>query len=159
VHLARQGREGDEVGVFCSNASDLLPSTTNNQPREGKTEMASGNRKGGGLGSRVVREVGVRNGTPAREMRPRGVSQIGSSMGNHPTEGGRKATRAVEPVRGAALPSAINVPLGNEIAARGLGVGGGRDVSRSGSQCVHGPVNLGGGRIANTKGQWPDTKR
>jgi hypothetical protein len=30
---AGQGREGDEVGVFCSNASDLLPSNPTNQPK------------------------------------------------------------------------------------------------------------------------------
>jgi hypothetical protein len=119
--------------------------------------MAS-NKKGGGLGSRVVREVGIRPGTPAREMRPKGVSQYGSSMGNHVTETGKKAKAAAEPVRGANLPPGLSVPLGNEIAARGLGVGGGRTLyGKSGSQCVTGPVNPGLGRIADTRGQWPDT--
>jgi hypothetical protein len=119
--------------------------------------MASNNKKGGGSGSRVVREVGVRNGTPAREMRPRGVSQYGSSMGNHVTETGKKSKAAAERVPGRTLPPGLSVPLGNEIAAKGLGVGGGRTLyGKSGSQCVTGPVNPGGGRIANTKGQWPD---
>ena len=36
-------------------------------------------------------------GQPAREMRPKGVSQIGQSMGNHATGSGRNLTRSVEP--------------------------------------------------------------
>jgi hypothetical protein len=85
----------------------------------------------------------VRTGASARVMTPRGVSQIGSSLGNHPTEGGGKVSRAVEPVRGANLPAGLSVPLGNEIATKGLGVGGGREVMKSGSQGVQGPVNPG----------------
>jgi hypothetical protein len=120
---------------------------------------ASGSRKpGGGLGSKVVREVGVRIGTSAWEMRPRGVSQIGSSLGNKATETGRTTGQSVEPVKGRPLPAGLSVPLGNEIATKGLGVGGGRNLwGQSGSQKQWGPSAPGAGRIADTRGEWPDT--
>lgn len=102
--------------------------------------MKSSNRKvGGGIRSNVNREVGVRNGAPRREMSPRGVSQIGSSLGNHATERPGELKRAVEPVvtgkRG------ISVALGNEVA-KNVGAGGpgaGRtQYGKSGTQSVHG---------------------
>jgi hypothetical protein len=119
--------------------------------------MAS-NKKGGGLGSRVVREVGVRTGTSARVMSPRGVSQIGSSMGNHVTESGKKG-QSVEPVRGAALPAGLSVPLGNALATNvaGGGPGKGRNLyGQSGSNKTYGPTNPGVPGLPSTKGQWPD---
>jgi hypothetical protein len=94
---------------------------------------------GGGMGSRVVRPGPARMGQPAREQRPRGVSQIGQNMGNHATNSGRVLRGGVEPVRGAAMPS---VPLGNEVA-KNVGAGGpgrGRTVMTSGTQGQHGPV-------------------
>jgi hypothetical protein len=118
--------------------------------------MAS-NKKGGGLGSRVVREVGVRNGAGANEMRPRGVSQIGQSMGNKATETGRTTGNSVEAVKGRALPAGLSVPLGNELATKGLGVGGGRkNYGQSGSNKQYGPTNPGVPGLPSTKGQWPD---
>ena len=66
----------------------------------------SGNRKlGGGSGSRVNREVGVRNGDRSKNVSPRGVSQIGSSLANHATETGGKLTRAAETVYGGRAPA------------------------------------------------------
>jgi hypothetical protein len=116
--------------------------------------MASGNKKGGGLGSRVVREVPVRTGRGAQEMRVRGVSQYGQSIGNKATETGKVKGIPSERVQGARLPQALSVPLGNAVAlnVQGGGPGKGRDyVSKSGSNCVTGPVagtrradNLGG---------------
>jgi hypothetical protein len=117
------------------------------------------NKKGGGLGSAQVREVGVRNGTPAREMRPRGVSQYGSSMGNHVTETGKKAKAAAERVPGRTLPAGLSVPLGNAVAlnvGRGGPGTGRKNYGQSGSQCVSGPVNPGVPGLPSTKGQWPD---
>jgi hypothetical protein len=102
--------------------------------------MAKRNQAGGGSSSRQVREVPVRTGRAAQEMRPKEVSQYGSALGNHPTDGSRKLDGASEKVQGKRLPPSLSVPLGNEIATRGLGVGGGREVMRSGSQCVSGPV-------------------
>jgi hypothetical protein len=116
------------------------------------------NKKGGGIGSRVNREVGVRTGAKAQEMRPRGVSQYGSAIGNKATEGGKVKGVPSERVQGARLPAALSVPLGNETALRaGAGPGAGREVMKSGSNCVTGPVNPGLGRITDTRGQWPDT--
>jgi len=72
-------------------------------------------------------------GQPAREQRPRGVSQIGQNMGNKSMNSGKVLRGAVEPVRGASLPS---VKLGNEVA-KNVGVGGpgaGRTVHPSGGQ-------------------------
>jgi hypothetical protein len=124
-------------------------------------KSGNGNRKGGCIGSKVNVEKGVRVGTRAREMNPRGVSQIGSSLGNHPTDGGGKALRSVEPVRRQLAPAGQpgGVPLGNEVACnvRGGGPGRGRNLwGQSGSQKQWGAANPGGPRIANTKGEWPD---
>lgn len=119
-----------------------------------------GNRPSGGIGSRVNREVPVRYGQRAEEIRHQGVSQIGQNLGDHLTDHRKPASRAVEPVRGALRPAGTpgSVMLGNQKAldvGKG-GVGTGRTVMRSGSQCQTGPANPGLGRITNTKGQWPD---
>jgi hypothetical protein len=97
---------------------------------------------GGGINSRNVTRQTPKAGQPAREMRPKGVSQIGQSMGNHVMRGDIKSPRSVEPVRRAARPAAGGpggVSLGNELAA-GVqrGPGGGRTVHSSGSQGQHG---------------------
>jgi hypothetical protein len=106
----------------------------------------SGHRPGGGIASRQRVEKPVRMGANAREMRPQGVSQIGSSMGNRVTNSGRILPGAVEPVRGKALPAGLSVPLGNQVATnvgRG-GPGAGRVLyGKSGTQSQHGPVNPG----------------
>jgi hypothetical protein len=118
------------------------------------------NQAGGGPGSRVVQEVGVRNGMPARVMSPRGVSQIGSSMGNHTTGNSGRTRSPIEPVRGANLPAGLSVPLGNALATNvaGGGPGKGRNLwGQSGSQKQWGPSAPGAGRIADTRGEWPDT--
>jgi hypothetical protein len=120
----------------------------------------NGNRKaGGGYGSAVNREVGVRTGRGAQEMRPRGASQIGSSIGNKSTESGVVKGVPSERIQGARLPPELSVKLGNEKAldvGKG-GVGTGREVMRSGSQCQYGTSPAGLPRIADTRGQWPDT--
>jgi hypothetical protein len=70
--------------------------------------MAKAKSGGGITGKNVIRQgvrtrQGIRTGQPARAMSPKGVSQIGSSMGNHSMEGGGKILRkAVEPTRGGA---------------------------------------------------------
>ena len=86
-----------------------------------------------------IKQVGMRNGQLGTRINPRGVSQIGSSMSNHSMDsGGKKLTKAVEPVRGASMP---DHRLGNETAkAAGQGPGAGRSVMRSGSQAQQGPV-------------------
>jgi hypothetical protein len=93
---------------------------------------------GGGINSRVVKSVSVRNGSAARVQNPRGVSQIGSNIGNHATGDGKILRKAVEPVRGSSMPG---VKLGNQVAAETVcGVGGSRSVMRSGSQGQQGPA-------------------
>jgi hypothetical protein len=103
---------------------------------------SSPSRAGGGPNSRQVRQVPVRTGSAARGTSPAGVSQIGSSMGNHVTEVGRKMNPrgAVESIYGGPGPVNASAELGNANALRGVGVGGGRTVHRSGSQGQTGPV-------------------
>jgi hypothetical protein len=120
---------------------------------------ASGRKPGGGIGSNVNREVGVKVGRPAQEMRVRGVSQIGESIGNKATEGGKVRGVPSEVIQGKRLPPKLSVPLGNAVALNvgGGGPGKGRDyVSKSGSNCTTGPVNPGVPGLPSTKGQWPD---
>jgi hypothetical protein len=123
---------------------------------------SSGKGSGGGLGSKNVVRPNVRTGTAARAQNPRGVSQIGQNLGNHSTDnGGKKLTKSVEPVRGAAMPGVGAVKLGNQVAAETVcGPGGSRTVMRSGSQAQTGPVagspRPGGGDILSQFG--PDSK-
>ncbi len=92
------------------------------------------NKKGGGIGSRQHVSTPVREGRPRHGKNVRAVGQIGSSMGNHATEGGGKTLhKAVERMEGGrGTPS----QLGNSVALN-VGAGGpgkGRQVYASGSQ-------------------------
>jgi hypothetical protein len=106
--------------------------------------MTKEHKPAGGLRSRNVTQRPVRVGDRAREMRPKGVSQIGASQGNHATERREKLTKSIEPVRGARIPG---VPLGNasakELSGPACGPGRGRTVMASGAQGQHGSVNPG----------------
>jgi hypothetical protein len=144
--------------LVCS--LSLIP--TNNQTKQGELTMAkNGNRKpGGGYGSAVNREVGVRNGARASVVNPRSVSQIGQSLGNKSATGSDKKVNPIETFYTGQKPTGGpgGVPLGNEIAAKGLGVGGGRNLwGQSGSQKTYGTSPAGLPRICDTRGQWPDT--
>jgi hypothetical protein len=120
--------------------------------------MAS-RKAGGGLGSKVNREVGVRTGRGAQEMRPRGVSQIGESIGNKSTETGKVKGIPSEKIQGKSLPAGLSVPLGNAVSlnvGKG-GVGTGRkNYGQSGSNQPYGSANPGVPGLPSTKGQWPD---
>jgi hypothetical protein len=110
--------------------------------------------------SRNVVEKPVRVGDRAKVVNPRAVSQIGQALGNKATDSAGKTVRPAETMYGAREPRGGpgGVPLGNEIATKGLGVGGGRNLwGQSGSQKQWGPSAPGAGRIADTRGQWPDT--
>ena len=101
---------------------------------------------GGGPKSRQVTERPVRTGTPRRGVSPAGVSQIGSSMGNHVTELGSKmkAKGGSVPLYGGKAPVAATVPLGNATAlTAGQGPGAGRTVRVCGSQGQQGSANPG----------------
>jgi hypothetical protein len=102
------------------------------------TNKLSRGSAGGGHGSRVVTQKPVRYGQPREGIRERGVSQIGSSMGNHATASGKMLRKAVEPVRGGPMPAGGNVPLGNQVSAEtNFGPGGSRTVMPSGGQGTH----------------------
>ena len=68
--------------------------------------------------------------------RPAGVSQYGQKQGNHVTRHGESNYRGerVEGGRGYATPQGITDPV------KAVGVGGGREVMRSGQQGQHGEV-------------------
>jgi hypothetical protein len=117
---------------------------------------------GGGINSRVVREVGNRFGNRASVVNPRAVSQIGAQLSNHVTESGGKVGRAAETFYTGRKPAGLpgGVPLGNEVAKNigGGGPGTGRKLyGQSGSNQTYGQPATGLPRIANTKNQWPDT--
>jgi hypothetical protein len=84
--------------------------------------MSKRNQAGGGSTSRVVREVPIRTGTGSREMRPRAVSQIGQSLGNHVTETSRK-TSPVEAMRGRPMPSTFGNAKALDVGKGGPGIG------------------------------------
>jgi hypothetical protein len=121
----------------------------------------SGRKLGGGLGSRVNREVGVRLGDRSKNVNPRSVSQIGQQLSNHATERSGKVGSAAETFYGSRAPSGGpgGIKLGNQTAAEaGSGPGSGREVMRSGAQCVHGPVNPGATRPGANKPIFPGFK-
>jgi hypothetical protein len=79
-----------------------------------------GNQPGGGIGSKVVRREGTRDGQKATGVNPAAVAQFGSSLGNHATESGSNLKYRGEPY---VTKTPISVPLGNEIA-KSVGKGG-----------------------------------
>jgi hypothetical protein len=124
----------------------------------------TGNRKpGGGYGSRVNAEKGVRNGDRAKVVNPRALSQIGQSLGNRAgTDMGAKNVNPVETMYGAREPKGGpgGVPLGNAVAlnvGKGGGVGTGRKLyGQSGSNQTYGSPAKGVPELPSTRGQWPD---
>jgi hypothetical protein len=121
----------------------------------------SGRKLGGGINSRVNREVGVRVGNRASVVNPRSVSQIGQQLSNHVTESAGKVGRAAETFYGGRAPSGGpgGIKLGNQTAAEaGSGPGSGREVMRSGAQGVHGSVNPGATRPGADKPIFPGFK-
>ena len=90
-------------------------------------------RSGGGVGSRINKSVGVRNGASATGVRPAGVSQFGSAVGNKSTGGPMTGYRGEK--YATATPAGGRERLGNAVAASTVcGPGGSRSVMRSGSQ-------------------------
>jgi hypothetical protein len=121
---------------------------------------SGGHRPGGGLASNKRKEVAVRYGQRAEEVRHQGVAQIGSSIGNHVTDKRGTVGRGVEKVRGELRPAGgpSGIPLGNQIAGNvGKGApGAGRNLyGKSGTNQQYGEANPGGPRIT----EWPDTSK
>jgi len=100
-----------------------------------KSNSGGMRKAGGGINSRVNVSPGTRRGAPATGVRPAGVSQFGSTIGNHATGSG-KALRGGAEKYNTATPAGGRVPLGNEVA-RNVGKGGpgaGRTIHKTGSQ-------------------------
>jgi len=101
---------------------------------------------GGGINSRVVKQVDIKSGSPnLTAYSPRGVSQIGAAQGSRLDRAGSFTTR------NSALPYSDGqrkdfVPLGNSLT-NNVGPGGpgsGRTLyGQGGTQSVHGPVVQG----------------
>jgi hypothetical protein len=107
-------------------------------------KKSGSSRPGGGINSRVNVSVPVRTGQKAEGISPRGVSQIGASIGNHSTDQGSNLSYKGEKWFDGKVPAGGAVKLGNEVAqATVCGVGGSRQVSKAGSQGQHGSANPG----------------
>jgi hypothetical protein len=122
------------------------------------------NKAGGGINSRVVKQVPQRLGQKATGVSPGWASQIGEGIGNHVTgHGGRSATGyRGEAMRDGKTPAGGKVPLGNSLTnnvGRG-GPGTGRTVHGCGSQTGVSPTrspNASGRDILSEFG--PESKR
>ena len=100
----------------------------------------SGTGSGGGLGmNKVVHRSHGKTEPVANKYRPQGVSQWGQMQGAHVTREGDSNYRG-EPKRGG---KGYEPPgmISNPVSA--VGVGGGRTIYKTGSQCQTGSVNPG----------------
>jgi hypothetical protein len=102
---------------------------------------------GGGAGSRVNREVGVKTGQSATRVNPGAVGQLGSAQGNKSMERPPSNYRG-DPWSLGMGGGPLSTPLGNTVAVNTVcGVGGSRNLyGQSGVQAQHGPVNPGEAR-------------
>jgi hypothetical protein len=106
-----------------------------------------------GISSRNVRHVTAPKVEPRPHARnPARVAQWGALVGNHATHQGKSTPYRGEPDF---TRSGYANPVG-PTSFSNVGVGGGRTVMKSGSQCQTGPVDKGMGGLPSTKGQWPD---
>jgi hypothetical protein len=123
----------------------IKPQSPGNRGTQSASTRPRGNVVAGGLGSKVVRKEGTRDGQKAFGINPGHVAQYGAALGDHVTEQGSSTKYRGEP-RATATP--ISVPLGNSLA-KNVGKGGpgaGREVFRCGTQGTQGPVNPGASR-------------
>jgi hypothetical protein len=109
--------------------------------------------KNQGIRSRNKREVGVRTGQRREHIQKAGVAQLGQRQGDHATNKSGSTGYTGVSLIGPKHP--ISVPLGNEVSAKTqCGPGGSREVMKSGSQGVQGPVNRGD-PMPKAKELWP----
>jgi hypothetical protein len=94
--------------------------------------------EGGGLRARVVVHPGVKYGPAStNKVSPAGAAQLGAHLGDHVTERGKVLANPAAKLLTGTMPQ---VPSGNDLA-RNVGKGGpgaGRNIYRSGTQCLHG---------------------
>jgi hypothetical protein len=98
-----------------------------------------GNIPAGGIGSKVVRREGTRDGSKPTGVNPGAVAQFGAAIGNHATQSGNRLPYKGEEY---VTKTPIGVPLGNELA-KNVGKGGpgtGREVFACGSQGTNSPT-------------------
>jgi hypothetical protein len=103
---------------------------------------SSGMRPGGGINSAVVKHRPLpKTAKPtAHAISPRGVSQIGASIGNHATGDPKRLKRGVESLNAGA---GYQPPVGPKPSLP-VGVGAGYvHHGKSGTNAVHGPTNPG----------------
>lgn len=97
----------------------------------------SGTGSGGGIGSnKVVHRSAPKVEPRVQGVRPAHVAQIGTQLGTHVTQRGTPVGGAFEPRN----TKAYSPPVGPTDNVAAVGVGGGRDIHRSGAQGQHGPV-------------------
>lgn len=97
----------------------------------------SGIGSGGGYGVNKQRDIRAPKVEPVvHGVRPQHVGQIGTALGNHVTEHRKSARGAFEPRN----TGGYTPPVGPTDNVAACGVGGGRDVHRTGSQGQQGPV-------------------
>jgi hypothetical protein len=98
----------------------------------------SGTGAGGGIGNSKVVNVSAPKPEPrARAINPGGVGQLGNKQGSHATDRRHETPyRGEEFVRGKGYN--VGGPTDN---VKAVGVGGGRDVHRSGSQATYGATS------------------
>ena len=98
----------------------------------------SGTGSGGGYRMNKHRDVRAPKAEPrARAINPSGVAQLGQHVGDHITHvKGSTGYRGEPLVRG----SGYSPPQGPTDNVKAVGVGGGRTVMKSGSQCQTGDV-------------------
>jgi hypothetical protein len=103
--------------------------------------MAKGNQ---GIRSKNNREVGVRTGKGAVKINKAAVNQLGNHIGSHATQSGKDTGyRGEDLVRGRGYIAAPG--FGNAVALNvgAGGVGTGRTIYKSGTQCQSGSANPG----------------
>jgi hypothetical protein len=110
---------------------------TETQNWKRRLEMKS-NKKGGGIGSREVREVGNRTGAPRREVNVRALSQVGQALGNKSTEKSKVLNPVENFYTGRGYPSTLGNAKALDVGKGGVGTG--RNLyGKSGSQTQYGP--------------------
>jgi hypothetical protein len=102
--------------------------------------LSGGGGPGGGNGSKATHAPTTYfTGQPSQRINPKGVSQVGQSLGDHSMDNAKRLN-PVEPVRAGAVGGPGSTKLGNECAldvGKG-GPGAGRVIYGSGAQQQHG---------------------
>jgi hypothetical protein len=95
-------------------------------------------KSGGGIQSNKLKRVPVKAGKPStNKVSPAAAAQLGAHLSDHITERGKVLRNPADRLLTGTMPQ---VPSGNDLA-RNVGRGGpgaGRNIYRTGTQCLHG---------------------